>query len=91
VALVATTSSSMHAARFTAVSRRFQPVVSLTASSHDVDEGPLFEDALAGVAAGRAGGFGFVVGVDRTGHADALRTHGADVVVSDLTQLLDSA
>jgi beta-phosphoglucomutase family hydrolase len=51
----------------------------------------VFEDALAGVAAGRAGGFGFVVGVDRTGQADALREHGADIVVSDLTELLDRA
>lgn len=41
------------------------------------------EDALAGVAAGRAGGFGLVVGVDRTGHADALRECGADIVVTD--------
>ena len=49
----------------------------------------VFEDALAGVAAGRAGRFGFVVGVDRVGQADALRAHGADVVVSDLAELLD--
>jgi beta-phosphoglucomutase family hydrolase len=49
----------------------------------------VFEDALAGVAAGRAGKFGFVIGVDRTGQADALREHGADVVVTDLEQLLD--
>lgn len=49
----------------------------------------VFEDALAGVAAGRAGRFGFVVGVDRTGEADALRAHGADVVVRDLAELLD--
>jgi beta-phosphoglucomutase family hydrolase len=48
----------------------------------------VFEDALAGVAAGRAGGFGFVVGVDRAGQAAALREHGADVVVSDLSELL---
>jgi beta-phosphoglucomutase family hydrolase len=48
----------------------------------------VFEDALAGVAAGRAGGFGFVVGVDRVGQAQALREHGADVVVSDLAELL---
>jgi beta-phosphoglucomutase family hydrolase len=48
----------------------------------------VFEDALAGVAAGRAGGFGVVVGVDRTGQADALREHGADIVVSDLAELL---
>ena len=51
----------------------------------------MFEDALAGVAAGRAGDFGFVVGVDRTGHADALLAHGADIVVSDLSELLDGA
>jgi HAD superfamily hydrolase (TIGR01509 family) len=48
----------------------------------------VFEDALAGVAAGRAGDFGFVVGVDRVGQADALREHGADVVVKDLADLL---
>jgi beta-phosphoglucomutase family hydrolase len=48
----------------------------------------VFEDALAGVAAGRAGGFGYVVGVDRVGQADALREHGADVVVQDLVELL---
>jgi len=53
------------------------------------DEAVVFEDALAGVASGRAGGFGFVVGVDRLGHADALRAHGADVVVTDLAELLD--
>ncbi|MFF0389912.1 HAD family hydrolase [Kitasatospora sp. NPDC004615] len=48
----------------------------------------VFEDALAGVAAGRAGGFGTVVGVNRTGQAEALREHGADVVVDDLSELL---
>jgi len=50
----------------------------------------VFEDALAGVAAGRAGGFVYVVGVDRVGQAEALREHGADVVVSDLTELLET-
>ncbi len=50
----------------------------------------VFEDALAGVAAGRAGNFGLVVGVDRVGQRDALKAHGADVVVSDLAELLDS-
>lgn len=49
----------------------------------------VFEDALAGVAAGRAGKFGFVVGVDRLQHADALLRNGADVVVTDLAQLLE--
>jgi beta-phosphoglucomutase family hydrolase len=50
----------------------------------------VFEDALAGVEAGRAGQFGIVVGVDRVGHTDALRAHGADVVVQDLAELLDA-
>ena len=60
------------------------------AKALDVDrrEAAVFEDALAGVAAGRAGGFGFVVGVDRVGQAEALREHGADVVVQDLAELL---
>ena len=48
----------------------------------------VFEDALAGVQAGRAGNFGYVVGVDRVGQADALRAHGADIVVKDLAELL---
>ncbi|MCX2711936.1 beta-phosphoglucomutase family hydrolase [Mycolicibacterium sp. J2] len=48
----------------------------------------VFEDALAGVAAGRAGDFGCVVGVDRVGQADELRSHGADIVVNDLADLL---
>lgn len=47
----------------------------------------VFEDALAGVAAGRAGDFGYVVGVDRVGQRDALLAHGADVVVDDLAEL----
>jgi beta-phosphoglucomutase family hydrolase len=54
-------------------------------------EAAVFEDALAGVAAGAAGRFGIVVGVDRTGQAEALRAHGADVVVSDLAELLARA
>jgi HAD superfamily hydrolase (TIGR01509 family) len=57
----------------------------------------VFEDALAGVQAGRAGSFGYVVGVNRqtdeygegTDHADALREHGADIVVTDLAHLLE--
>jgi beta-phosphoglucomutase family hydrolase len=52
-------------------------------------EAAVFEDALAGVEAGRAGRFGFVVGVDRAGQAEALHDHGADVVVADLADLLD--
>jgi HAD superfamily hydrolase (TIGR01509 family) len=50
----------------------------------------VFEDALAGVEAGRAGHFGIVVGVDRVGQARALKAHGADVVVRDLADLLDA-
>ncbi|ALG14303.1 beta-phosphoglucomutase family hydrolase [Kibdelosporangium phytohabitans] len=53
------------------------------------DEAAVFEDALSGVQAGRDGKFGFVVGVDRAGQADALRSHGADVVVEDLADLLE--
>lgn len=53
-------------------------------------EASVFEDALAGVEAGRAGSFGAVVGVDRVGQADALRAHGADLVVRDLAELLDA-
>lgn len=48
----------------------------------------VFEDALSGVAAGRAGAFGYVVGVDRVGQADALAAEGADVVVQDLAELI---
>jgi beta-phosphoglucomutase family hydrolase len=52
-------------------------------------EAAVFEDALAGVEAGRAGNFASVVGVDRLGQADALREHGATIVVSDLAELLE--
>jgi beta-phosphoglucomutase family hydrolase len=48
----------------------------------------VFEDALAGVEAGRAGHFGHVVGVNRVGQREALLEHGADVVVDDLDELL---
>ncbi|PKW05556.1 haloacid dehalogenase superfamily, subfamily IA, variant 3 with third motif having DD or ED/beta-phosphoglucomutase family hydrolase [Streptomyces sp. 1222.5] len=54
------------------------------------DAAAVFEDALAGVEAGRAGRFGVVVGVDRVGQAEQLRAHGADVVVRDLAELLES-
>lgn len=46
------------------------------------------EDALSGVRAGRAGGFGLVIGVARHGNAEALREAGADRVVDDLSELL---
>jgi beta-phosphoglucomutase family hydrolase len=63
------------------------------AAAHALGVGPeraaVFEDSLSGVEAGRAGRFGFVVGVDRVGEAQALRAHGADTVVTDLVQLLD--
>jgi len=48
----------------------------------------VFEDALSGVEAGHAGKFGAVVGVDRVGQAAQLRSHGADIVVADLAELL---
>jgi beta-phosphoglucomutase family hydrolase len=51
-------------------------------------EAVVIEDAISGVEAGRAGGFGYVVGVDRLDQADALKAHGADVVVQDLADLL---
>jgi beta-phosphoglucomutase-like phosphatase (HAD superfamily) len=52
-------------------------------------EAAAFEDALAGVEAGRAGDFGYVVGVDRTGQAEELARRGADVVVKDLGELME--
>ncbi len=55
----------------------------------DPAEAVVFEDALSGVAAGRAGKFGYVVGVDRVGQAEGLAAAGADVVVSDLAELLE--
>ena len=54
-------------------------------------EAAVFEDALAGVKAGRAGGFGFVVGVNRANQAAALQNEGADVVVDDLAELLEDS
>jgi beta-phosphoglucomutase family hydrolase len=54
------------------------------------DHAAVFEDAQSGVAAGRAGGFALVVGVDRVGQADELRKHGADIVVEDVAELLHS-
>ncbi|MGW2380928.1 HAD family hydrolase [Streptomyces sp. NPDC001658] len=55
-----------------------------------VEETVVFEDAVVGVEAGRAGRFGYVVGVDRAGRPESLRERGADVVVSDLAELLAS-
>ena len=55
------------------------------------EQAAVFEDALSGVAAGRAGGFGLVLGVDRVGQSDRLRERGADVVVSDLSELLEDS
>jgi beta-phosphoglucomutase family hydrolase len=54
----------------------------------DPSEAAVFEDATAGVQAGHDGHFGYVVGVDRVDHAQALTQHGADVVVKDLSELL---
>ncbi|MBW3605467.1 MAG: beta-phosphoglucomutase family hydrolase [Actinobacteria bacterium] len=60
------------------------------AADLDADAGRavVVEDAISGVQAGRAGGFGLVIGVDRGGDPDALREHGADLVVADLAELL---
>jgi beta-phosphoglucomutase family hydrolase len=55
----------------------------------DPSAAAVFEDALAGVSAGRSGHFGHVIGVDRVGQADELKIHGADVVVRDLADLLE--
>ena len=52
-------------------------------------ESAVFEDATAGIEAGRAGHFGYVVGVDRLGHGDELHRHGATVVVRDLCELME--
>ncbi|WP_329459449.1 HAD family hydrolase [Streptomyces sp. NBC_01497] len=61
------------------------------AAAHDLDVAPgdcaVYEDALAGMDAGKSGHFGYVVGVDRVGQSDALREHGADIVVKDLAEL----
>jgi beta-phosphoglucomutase family hydrolase len=51
----------------------------------------VFEDAIAGVESGRAGGFGAVIGVDRVGHGPALAAHGATRVVKDLAELLEES
>lgn len=62
------------------------------AAAADLGGGPadsvVFEDALAGVESGKAGGFAYVVGVDRAGHADALKAAGADIVVRELDELM---
>ena len=55
----------------------------------DPGQAAVFEDALVGMDAGREGSFGYVVGVDRVGQAEALRRNGADVVVGDLSELID--
>ena len=66
------------------------PAVFLEAAARlgvDPARAVVVEDALAGVEAGRRGGFGLVIGVDRTGRAEAMREHGAHVVVDDLDQV----
>lgn len=63
-------------------------VYAATAVGVSVKGAVVLEDAVAGVAAGRVGGFGLVVGVDRGAGAHALTSAGADVVVSDLAELI---
>ncbi|MFD5627636.1 MULTISPECIES: HAD family hydrolase [unclassified Streptomyces] len=57
----------------------------------EASQAAVFEDALAGMDAGRSGHFGYVVGIDRVGQSAELRAHGADVVVQDLAELGESA
>ena len=59
----------------------------LTRTAIHAREAVVFEDALAGVAAGRVGGFACVVGVDQVGQGGALRECGASIVGSDLSEL----
>ncbi|MFJ4467478.1 HAD family hydrolase [Streptomyces sp. NPDC089424] len=63
------------------------------AAAHDLgstaEASAVFEDALAGIDAARAGRFGFTIGVDRAGQGDVMRAHGADVVVRDISELVD--
>jgi beta-phosphoglucomutase-like phosphatase (HAD superfamily) len=54
----------------------------------DAKRAVVVEDALAGVEAGRSGGFGLVIGVDRKHDADELKKHGAHIVVADLKEML---
>jgi alpha,alpha-trehalase len=68
------------------------PDAFLEASSRlgvDPERAVVVEDAISGVQAGRDGGFGLVIGVDRGGDATSLRENGADVVVSDLGELVE--
>ena len=60
------------------------------AAAETPEHAAVFEDALVGVEAGRAGKFAIVVGIDRVGQAAALKAHGADVVVGDLSELLET-
>ena len=89
----ASSASSTATSPRTAASRASRRRTRSCAAAQDLGVEPaaaaVFEDALAGVEAGRAGHFGCVVGVDRVGQAEALRDHGADVVVEDLAELLD--
>jgi HAD superfamily hydrolase (TIGR01509 family) len=60
------------------------------AAAETPEHAAVFEDALVGVEAGRAGKFAIVIGIDRVGQAAALKAHGADVVVGDLSELLET-
>lgn len=63
-------------------------VAGARALGYEPAQAVVYEDAISGVAAGRAGNFGYVVGVDRVGQAEALKAAGADVVVQDLHELM---
>ena len=66
-----------------------RPELSCQKVASTAKQAAVFEDAQAGVAAGHAGGFTLVVGVDRVGQAQELLEHGADIVVKDLADLLE--
>jgi beta-phosphoglucomutase family hydrolase len=79
-----------HAAEDLGLPGKPDPAVFLEAARRlgvEASQAAVVEDALAGVEAGRRGGFALVIGVDRAGHPDALRAAGADLVVSDLGEL----
>lgn len=78
-----------HAAQLELIGKPHPDTYLAAASQLGVDpaRAVVVEDAISGVQAGRAGGFGLVIGVDRAGIADALAQNGADIVVADLGEL----
>ena len=81
------TGSSPSASTCAAGPRRTHSSLAPGRSGLSLPQAAVFDDALAGVEAGRTGGFGLVVGVDRVGQAAQLAEHGADIVVANLAEL----